>query len=580
MNASGAPSYRHFKLRLRSPAIVSTLSGDPNHAATQPFIPGSAIRGAVAARLLSAGVDGDSDEFRNLVLSGAVRYLHAYPEIAGDRALPTPLSWKGEKDDPSSALDLAAFSGVITDEDDAEEFGDKWPDTTLVSVADPFAASSVSGGARSTEAPRISARVHQQRDRVKGRPWKDRAERSHGAIFAYEFLDAEQVFCGAIQVMRADAAFVERLEKLLAQPILVGRSRRAGYGGEAALTEFRDTAREYENVTDRVRGGVPAGMCFRALLTSAYVGRHPATGQIDPTALEHELRAELGADVTVERRRWDFDVVGGFSQKWRLELPQVLAVRAGSVLVLRANQAIPPEVLLRVEHEGIGERRTEGFGRVLFLEHSEDPATIRLHREARAARQIGEQTDSTPPLRDFEKEQLALVERRIILAAARAELDRIAALDVAAQAHGIPTNSLLGRIRTVFRGVSDEATAQGALRTLATWCSDGGENPNVLRPGARKKLEKCRVPNGNLLQWLRGLAGPERDQKQRWEALLEASGNQTTLTGLAAKHHLTEAQAAQAILHVHAAELSVYLVDAVLAALARINRGKSRGGAS
>src|SRR5690606_8494300 len=95
-------------------------------------------------------------------------------------------------------------------------------------------AGSASGGARRPAAPPIGSRFHQQRDRIKGRPWKDRAEQPHGALFAYEYLEAEQVFRGVVQVMPRARADIERIKELLgAGPILVGRSRRAGYGGEA-----------------------------------------------------------------------------------------------------------------------------------------------------------------------------------------------------------------------------------------------------------------------------------------------------------------------------------------------------------
>jgi len=58
MSTPATPIYLRYKLRLRSPAIVSTLSGDPNSAATQPFIPGGALRGVMATRLLASGVAG------------------------------------------------------------------------------------------------------------------------------------------------------------------------------------------------------------------------------------------------------------------------------------------------------------------------------------------------------------------------------------------------------------------------------------------------------------------------------------------------------------------------------------------
>src|SRR5690606_38786835 len=133
-------------------------------------------------------------------------------------------------------------------------------------------AGSASGGARRPAAPPIGSRLHQQRDRIKGRPWKDRAEQPHGALFAYEYLEAEQAFRGVIQIMRAAAINIERVTGLLgAGPILVGRSRRAGYGGEAAVELAGQAQREYENVSDMISRDIDAGTSFRALLVSSYV---------------------------------------------------------------------------------------------------------------------------------------------------------------------------------------------------------------------------------------------------------------------------------------------------------------------
>lgn len=575
MSTSAAPTYLHYKLRLRSPAIVSTLSGDPNSAATQPFIPGGALRGVLASRLLASGVGGDSEEFRRLILSGAVRYLHAYPELAGERALPSPSSWKSRKDDKKSACDLAAYGGIIGADADPDDFD--WPQEALATISDPFSAAS--GSAGTTATPRMGSRLHQQRDRAKGRPWTKRngaTEERRGVIFPCEYLEAEQVFRGAIQVMRAAAAGIERIKGLLgAGPILVGRSRRAGYGGEAAVEFTGQARREYENVSDAIsQDVVRVGTSFRALLASAYVGRHPTTGQIDPSALQHELRRRLGDAATVERTRWTFETVGGFNQKWRLEVPQTQAVAAGAVLVLRATSAIPAATLQAIEHEGLGERRVEGFGRVLFLEHSDDHGAIRLHRaedqapaESGGPRQLGSRPAQHP-------HQLDLLEQRIVLAAARAELDRVAALDLAALAQTRPTNSLLGRLRTLFRRAMDEQAAQSALANLRTWCS-ADDNPEALKKNAGEKLDRCRISGGDLRFWLRGLA-EAGDGEPGWEALVQASKNPATLTGLAARSHLTSRAAAEAVLHSHSALLRVHLIDAVLSAMARLNRRGAR----
>jgi len=173
------------------------------------------------------------------------------------------------------------------------------------------------------------------------------------------------------------------------------------------------------------------------------------------------------------------------------------------------------------------------------------------------------------------RHQLALLEQRIVLAAARAELDRIAALDLAAKAEGkLPTNSLLGRVRTLFRRAVDEQAAQAALVTLRIWCSDY-DNPEALKKNAREKLDRCRLIGGGFRLWLRRLAEAGHGEPG-WEALVQASGNQATLTGLAAKSHLTSRTASEAVLHSHSALLRVHLIDAVLGAMAHLNRRGAR----
>lgn len=572
MSPPAAPTYLHYKLWLRSPAIVSTLSGDPNSAATQPFIPGGALRGVLAARLLASGVSGDSEEFRRLILSGEVRYLHAYPEVAQDRSLPSASSWKSPKVDLGRAVDLASYSAAIDASVDADDFKDLWPEDALVSTAAPFTAASHSAGARDIVAPRIGSRLHQQRDRVKGRPWKDRAEQSHGVLFAYEYLQADQVFRGVIQVMSGAAADIERIKDLLGTgAILVGRSRRAGYGGEAEVEFVAQPQREYENVSRSIAQDVAAGASFRVLLASAYVGRHPTTGQIDPSALLQELCCRLGDAATVERTRWAFEAVGAFNQKWRLEIPQAQAVAAGTVLVLRSTADIREATLRAVEHEGLGERRVEGFGRVLFLEHSDTREVIRLRRVEDQVRADASGVQGLATQVEQHRQQLDLLQQRIMLSAARAELDRVAAIDLAKRAEGKrPTNSLLGRVRTLFRQAMDEKTAQAALAHLRVWCSDD-DAPQALKRNAREKLDRCRVNGEGFRHWLRQLAEGGHGEAG-WDALLQASGNQATLTGLPARSHLTTPDAAKAVLHAHSALLRVHLIDAVLSAMARLNR--------
>lgn len=576
MNTSDAPCYLHYRLRLQSPAVISSFPRNPNGVSTQPFIPGSTLRGVLAARLVADGVTGDSDVFRRLILSGKVRYLHAYPELEGERSLPVSLSWRSEKANDMPACDLAAFSGAIDPSVDSELFGEVWPEKALVSVHERFAAPFASSGAVTIWTPLTDSRLHQQRDRIKGRPWKDRSEQSHGALFGYEYLKPEQVFRGIIQVMPGAAADIGKLKRLLeAEPVLVGRSRRAGYGGEAKVEFIGETQHEYENVSGWITRDLPVGTLFRAFMASSYIGRHPTTGQIDPSVLPEELLCHLSGAAEVVRIRWAFETLGGFNQKWRLEVPQALGVAAGAVVVLRAADAIPVATLRKIEHKGIGERRVEGFGRVLFLEHSEHQREIRLKRVDDRVEGDNGSSSALAPVSSQDRGQLDFLEQRIVLAAVRSELERVAAIDLVRKAKGkLPSNSLLGRLRTLFRTVTDEPTAQAALAKLRIWCTDG-DDPQALRANAREKLDRCQINNRSLRQWLRELAESDHGEAG-WKALLDASGNQATLSGLTEKSYLTDRSRADTVLHRHSALLRVHLIDAVLSTMARVNRGEEK----
>ncbi|HQH74104.1 MAG TPA: hypothetical protein PK360_18660, partial [bacterium] len=370
--------YIPYTLTLKSPAIIAALGSDPNSTSCLSFIPGSAVRGAVAKALGDPGEDArKKQEFHDLILGGKARYLNAYPEMAGRRALRVPVSLQcgkegSENDTSIKAVDLAAYDGRLSAEDDPSA---GWPDEQLKPLDYKFLT--IAGSQLKLTKLKMNARLHHQRDRKKGRAWKEvnkeGQEIPHGAIFAFEFLDAGQSFQGMIQVgaeTGEECDHIEsRLKELLPGPILVGRSRRAGYGGMAAIRWGEPGEREVMGAGREgwqpVSEDIPAEKQFRLLLTSACIVRNPQTGQVDPAALENNLQELLVNRAKLIRKRWSFETVGSFNRKWRLETPQVPAVAAGSVFVFQAAQTIPFPELVRLEHEGLGGRKEEGYGRIL-----------------------------------------------------------------------------------------------------------------------------------------------------------------------------------------------------------------------
>ncbi len=481
--------YLPYRLELTAPAIVSTLFGDPNSASTQSFIPGSAIRGATASRLIAQGSEGDSADFQELILGGAVRFLHAYVEAMGERTLPTPLTWvrpKTQGDD--SIFDLASS---------ADESGQRLVKSDLP----PFVA--FSGSRHIGVRPRSTSRVHHQRDRNKGRAWAERGlgpvETAHGAVFTYESLDAGQAFRGLIQCLGESEEDVDRrldrIEGLLhGGAILIGRSGRAGYGGVGKI-HFRRKQDSEVRRGDIVDSEIAPGQPFRVYLTSSCIVRDDSSGQVDPCALTRCLIGRLGGESVIDpdaiRTFWEFERLGGFNRKWRLETPQAPAVRAGSVLVFQARQCVPLELVRRIEREGIGERRMEGFGRLAFLKHRDIHNIGRLEESPYQIRQ-----SSTPP--SPMPAAVRLIQRRLLDIAVQREIDARVEGNVLSTDH-LPNPSLIGRLRTPLR----QPDPLSGLKTLEAWLADP-ESETSLKKDARRKLENCVLANDkSLFEWLR-----------------------------------------------------------------------------
>ena len=551
--------YLRYTLTLQVPAIVTTLSGDPNSAATQPFIPGNVIRGALAGRLLASGIKAESDDFRTLILVGCVRFLHAFPAKGSTRTLPAPVSWRHEKGkERNSAFDLASYTGQI----DAEtEFGrdnngeltidpeDSWPTASLQRASIP-AFVAYDGSGKIGVKVLTDARMHQQRDRTKGRSWTERdTEKRHGEIFAFEFLEPNQAFQGIIQVIAdsdgdADAIIDKIKATFQSQTILVGRSRRAGYGG-AAKIEFGQQEKHEANWGDIQGGDVPADSLFRVYLLSACIVRDPHTGQVDPCALPNVLVRRLGGKETVcvERTFWDFEVIGGFNRKWQIEVPQALAVKAGSVLVLKARQAIPGAKLHEIRNEGIGERCIEGFGRLAFLLHSES-LTVAVQKKDDKPSQNGSLSKPEPELVRF-------LQQRVLDAAVSRALDR-KVRDIIGNPSKIPSGSLLGRLRIPLRAGKPE----DGLNTMQKWLRDPDpKEPTVLKDEAQKKLRECKLASGSLRDWLIKTA-------------TATSGANVATSELIGKHRISDGAFAKAAAEERGAYYAVRLIDTVLAALA------------
>ncbi|MBH8551276.1 hypothetical protein I8751_02530 [Nostocaceae cyanobacterium CENA357] len=360
-----------FSLHTQQPLLATSFQGDPNSDVSYSFIPGSMIRGAIIGRYMKqhqlSELDLSNDTVKHLFFDAkSTRYLNAYLlSQDGNRTLPVPRSWFKDKDaevTDDSTIWVYDFSLDRGDDLENSKF-----------VGEYFCTEEGSCVRFYKEKRRIN--IHNQRDRKQGRSTQIKRDpqtkqlKGEGEIFRYEAIDAGQTFQAVILCKEADAAF---LKKLLhkSQDLWLGGSQSAGYG-HTKISEI-NCHDAWDEVSIPIEDRIDRESFTITLLSDMvlrdewgqYAVIPPSAQHQVPVPLIEELKKILGVELQSKRSFTSSTLVGGFNRKWGLPLPQVPAFTAGSVFVFE-NISLTSEQIQQLETQGIGERRVEGFGRVV-----------------------------------------------------------------------------------------------------------------------------------------------------------------------------------------------------------------------
>ena len=482
-----------YRVELLEPVLVTSLKGDPNSAVGLDYLPGSVIRGAVIGRFVrqNGPVDPGNSRHRKLFFDGSTRYLNCYPvDSRGNRALPTPLSWRREKyaENQARVLDFAI------EEQESERVWQR--------LSHPFCA--LRGGGCQVELvhPKRWLAVHTYRSRRHGRPMERKyVEEGEvpGTLFRYESLAANQALRGV--VVCPDQAAADELKSLLEGVHWVGGARTAGYG-EIRVSDVREAEESWKEA-EGDRGDEEA---FETEEREAVPSEDPGTGEnrrvvvtLLSDAIVRGVDGQLRPDAETLRQAivdvaggsWKLAnaylrpvLVGGFNRKWGLPLPQAWAVGKGSVLVFQVGNQ--PD-LRRLESEGIGERRLDGFGRVAVDWQRCAELTVIVPTESPGSKVTIEDTEA----RSVAEKML----QRIL----RSRLDGLVvqrAQQLKGTMKGMPTPTQLSRLRLAIRRELSSSTpsVQEIEKTLGRIEE---------RRTARGQFERARLQNRSLLEWLK-----------------------------------------------------------------------------
>lgn len=195
-----------YLITVKDSVIFAEKSGDNVLFATKKYIPGSAVRGALAASYIDAKIKKAAEAYKNeefyeLFLSGRVKFLPAYPVSSASfsAAMPIvlPLSImkiKVKEPDKPEIVDLAS----------GKKPGAGYKKLTGFALYDKEQA--ILKKQDTTTKVEFHMSRHEDKERLAGRS-------IDGKIFNYEYIEPEQCFQGSIII--DDSAAADKLQGLM-----------------------------------------------------------------------------------------------------------------------------------------------------------------------------------------------------------------------------------------------------------------------------------------------------------------------------------------------------------------------------
>ena len=357
-----------IQFTLKEPVLLAGMNTDQNTSSTFNHITGSVIRGAAISRYmneLNRPVNPADADCRRLFFDAQTCYLNAYPLFGQSRTLPVPLSWKTTKYPKSDAYDIAY-----------EDPGD----SQLKPITKPFCHYD-GNGSTYLVLPVIETNIHTARTRHFGRAMaqdklnsilKGKTGDSYnpGAIFRYIALTPDQTFESVIFCQDDDESLIK---KLLTGYLFIGRSHSAGYGlvhGKLMNTpkNWTETGQDTLEIEDTIT---------LTLLSNVILRDDTGNTSVCGSTMEHVIQRMVHPELKLQKSIFTGELTGGFNRKWGLPLNQESAFKMGSVFKFtmeHVSRDAKTDVLKKLGEliqSGIGERRSEGFGRLAVNWHGE-----------------------------------------------------------------------------------------------------------------------------------------------------------------------------------------------------------------
>ena len=329
--AVGETHCLHYTLYTETPVSMTDYnrSGE-NSWDTYGYIAGAAVRGMAASLLAQREPDWFAAN-KIALLTEKTRFLSAFPVRNDNTAvIPSPKGFYEQKDGSD-------FHSVVTDGEFTE--GSK--------RADVGSFCTIENGV-----------LHYWNAETGG---SQRIQRTDKLIFQTRSIDAGQRFDGYI--LLDDASLAPKLAEVLCGTVWIGADRYDGMGQCHMTIEACETpAYAHYGKAQRHDGNKVLYMLALSPLSMTN-----ACGE--PCGINWNVLAKKLGVASVEHPLSSTSVseYGGFNRQWKCHTPVVRMYDAGSLFKIVCSSAPDEAHLSAVERSGLGMRRSEGFGQVLFM---------------------------------------------------------------------------------------------------------------------------------------------------------------------------------------------------------------------
>lgn len=301
------------------------------------YVPGSSIRGYIINRLAR---QQDFEQYKKVLLSDKVRFSNAYLYADGKELIP---SLKGFYED-KKAIDAMSGKKKIQNVVVGGEFSEGYKRASLGRFCCPAGDTLQYYNVETGADMKILLKK-------KGNDQK---------VFRNEYIEEGNCFSGYIAI--EDESVVKMITEAFEPVIMLGNARSQGFGKCKILeTKIEDMMPYQEYVFHRDC----SKECYMVLLSHTamrdqwgeYCGLNLST--LEQKMGVTDLKIQYCATSTVDIR--------GYNRNWGVKIPSVRMYEQGSVFKLTFTGTLTVEKMNDLMQSGIGVRKNEGFGQILFL---------------------------------------------------------------------------------------------------------------------------------------------------------------------------------------------------------------------